>query len=845
MGFSRFRFEFPLMEVNAPNPPPYGQECFGSDSLSNIDSPFCNTPHTQRSVNNFQFIDNLSYLRGAHSFRMGFNIRLYQHNDERGVPGGFNMTPTIVFSRSVRSPFGTTANTYPGVAAGWPSAANINSSDNSNLGQTIVEMMGIPARVQAAYIGYMPNDVFLYDMYHAGTRAKQYNFYFQDEWKIRRNLTMTYGLRWELNPPPTDSGDRVFVPDRAVDGSEGTVNYVRADSWFERQNRTAIAPRVSLAWDPWSNGKTVVRAGYGIAFDTISTFQVTSINGKVPGSILQCRVDVQAGPTAPCKDVPNDVRLSGLLAALNWTNFDPGDFAAQSVIIGPPTGTPSSQLTPPVGPSGIAQSLGAFQPNLKIPTVHEWSLTIQRELPWAFTGQVGYVGKRGMRLYRAYDLNQYNIAQEFFNELPVAQQNLYICRTNEAACRAAQTAAGVSAANLTKDNFANFGLAGQSALPVLSALLGGTSTNPAAIATNTNSLFRDSSYVTAVSRNGVGDLGALIDARSGTGWIINRTNPATGQLFLANYFRPNAQFTEMFYFDSGGSSSYHGMIVQLQRKYERGLTFGLSYTLAKSIDDMSVDPVAATSGGGLSTTNSRTPTDVHNFSLDRARSDFDDRHVLVVNALYDLPFGRGQKWGSGWSGFLNHILGGWTTSGIYTFQSGEPYTINSGVRTTHNTKQARADLRGPMPQSTLQYVGGIQGPVVFNADSLIEDSTNPNNNCRQIIGTESYFCIPGPGESGMGRNTVQGPGFWNFDMGIIKKFSITERVKLDFRTEFFNVFNHPNFENPRNATVGSPTVTSSVFGQTCCVTAAVPSSSTIIATGEPNRVIQFALKVSF
>ena len=260
---------------------------------------------------------------------------------------------------------------------------------------------------------------------------------------------------------------------------------------------------------------------------------------------------------------------------------------------------------------------------------------------------------------------------------------------------------------------------------------------------------------------------------------------------------------------------------------------------------MSVDPVAATSGGGLSTTNSRTPTDVHNFSLDRARSDFDDRHVLVVNALYDLPFGRGQKWGSGWSGFLNHILGGWTTSGIYTFQSGEPYTINSGVRTTHNTKQARADLRGPMPQSTLQYVGGIQGPVVFNADSLIEDSTDPNNNCRQIIGTESYFCIPGPGESGMGRNTVQGPGFWNFDMGIIKKFSITERVKLDFRTEFFNVFNHPNFENPRNATVGSPTVTSSVFGQTCCVTAAVPSSSTIIATGEPNRVIQFALKVSF
>ncbi|GBC83579.1 hypothetical protein HRbin10_02729 [bacterium HR10] len=83
------------------------------------------------------------------------------------------------------------------------------------------------------------------------------------------------------------------------------------------------------------------------------------------------------------------------------------------------------------------------------------------------------------------------------------------------------------------------------------------------------------------------------------------------------------------------------------------------------------------------------------------------------------------------------------------------------------------------------------------------------------------------------------------DMGLIKKFQLTERVRLDFRTEFFNVFNHPNFENPRNASVGSPTITSSLFGQTCCVTAAVPSSATIIATGEPNRVVQFALKLSF
>jgi hypothetical protein len=92
---------------------------------------------------------------------------------------------------------------------------------------------------------------------------------------------------------------------------------------------------------------------------------------------------------------------------------------------------------------------------------------------------------------------------------------------------------------------------------------------------------------------------------------------------------------------------------------------------------------------------------------------------------------------------------------------------------------------------------------------------------------------------------VNGPNFWNLDSGLTKNFHITEAVNLQFRAEFFNVLNHPNFENPRNSTSGSATLTSSVFGQTCCVTAALPSSATVIAIGEPNRVIQFGLKLVF
>ncbi len=772
-GLSRFNFFFSLRESNPKfaEVPPYGQECFGDDSLQNIDTPFCNTPHTQRAVTNIQLIDNLSYSRGAHTFRTGLNFRFYRHNDERGVPGGFNASPTIIFSRAIRE-------------GGLPPAPGINSNDNINLQNAIVELLGIPGRVQQVFQADLKNDVYIPDLFTLGTRAKQFNLYFQDEWRVRPSLTMTYGLRWELNLPPTDGAGRVYVPNRAVDGSQGPVTYVKADRWFDRTNALAFAPRLGLAWTPGGT-KTVIRAGYGIAFDTISTFQATAIGGKVPGSALQCRVNVQdsAAISAPCTDIPNDIRLSQLLRTF------------QPFALGIPAARPSTQLGPPNRPFGVAPNVGAFDPSLKLPTVHEWSLTIQRELPKGFIGQVGYIGKRGMRLLRAYDLNQISTDQPGFREsFLIAQRNL---------------ARGCNA-----DGTGNC-VGGQR--PELLLQLA-----PA-------SFLNSSSSRSDLTRNGLGDLARRIDQTD-----------ITARGFPANYFRRNAQFTELFYQDSGGSSSYHGFIAQLRRRYARGLEFGLAYTLSKSIDDMSVDPVAASSGGGLSSTNSRTPSDVRNFRLDRALSDFDNTHVVVGNAVFELPLGRGRSWATHIPGWADHIIGGWTTTGILTFQTGEPYTINSGIRTANGYKVSRAELAGPKPPSALRFVQGIEGPVVFHVSDL-----DPITNCRAVVGTESAFCIPAPGQYGMGRNTFRGPGFWNFDFGVIKNFNVTERVKLQFRSEFFNVFNHPNFENPRNATEGSPTVTSSLFGQTCCVTAALPSSSTVIANGEPNRVIQFALRLSF
>ncbi len=790
-GFSRFHFFFTWGESNPnfPNVPAFAQECTAT-SFRTVNMPYCNTPHTERAVSNIQFIDNLSYVRAAHTLRMGTNIRLYRHNDVRGFAGGFNMMPTIIFDRSVRAPGGIPPGGTSEVL--FPSASGINTSDNINLLNAISELVGIPARVTQGFVADLKSDAYVGGLQALGTRAKQFNFYFQDEWKLRRNLTMTYGLRWEVNLAPSDGGGRAYVPDKPVDGSQGTVTYVNADRWFDRNNVQALAPRISFAWDPFGTGKTAIRLGYGIAFDTVSTFQATAIGGKVPGAFVQCRIDVQGGAPAGCIDIPNNLRLTQFLDFMKSVSPSP------SVAMLPnPTTKPSVSLKMPNQVFGTAPNVGAFDPNLKLPTVHEWSLTIQRELPWAFVAQIGYIGKRGIRLFHAYDLNQIRTNQPgFLQSFLIAQSNLKLgCRPDGTNCPS--------------------GVTGQTPTLLLQLV-------PA-------STLNSSSYVIDIGRNGLGDLARRIDQTN----IVARGFPA-------NYFRPNAQFSEIFYMDSGGTSHYHGLIAQLRRRFERGLEFGLAYTFSKSIDDMSVDPVGASSGGGLSSTNSRTPTDVRNFGLDRSVSDFDNTHVLVAHGVYELPFGRGRTWGGNLPGIVNHFLGGWGVTGIFTLQSGEPFTINSGVRTANGYKVSRADLVGPKPSTDLQFLPGITGPVVFQVSDL-----DPVTNCRQVVGTQSFFCVPAPGTNGMGRNAFRGPGFRNFDLGVTKKFTVTERVSMQFRTEFFNVFNHPNFENPRNASIGSPTLTSSVFGQTCCSTSALISSTSVIAIGEPNRVIQFALKVSF
>ncbi len=757
LGYSRFNFNFTQGEANPafPNILPV--------DFNLISEPFNNTPRTQRAITTPQILDNLSIVKGAHVIGTGFNFRFYRHVDRRGLPGGVNLTPQISLSATTRPP------------TGFATAAGINSTDRNNLNSTINNLLGIPARIQQTFIGNLNDDTFLpfstdgkVNLFAQKHVVDQYNFFLQDEWKVRSNLTLNLGVRWEINPPGHTANEQTYIANSPI--LEGPTTFVKADGWYEKSDKIGtFLPSVGLVWSPdyekgflkslfgKSNG-SAIRIGYRAASDPISSFQITAAAGRVPGLLLTCSSTLGGTTTPGCATAP-DVRLGQ-------------GFPTE---LPPPTRKPSEFLTPPVQTRTNASPITVFAPEIDPPIVHQWSLSWQRELPLKMVMQLAYIGRRGTHLYFAGNRNQIN-ADSILPSFLIMQSNIAKgCQASGTGCPTGITGAAVP---LVTSN-------------VLTATFVNSSTTLSELQLNA------------------------------AGSFVGRIEDTT----LALRLRPNQQFSTITYIDNAGDSIYNAFQFTLRRRFSSGFGLGLAYTWGRSMDNQSVDPVGAASGGGLSTTNSRSPTDLRNLSQEWARSDFDRTHVLNISAVWELPFGKGQRFLGDIPGWANQIVGGWTINGITTAMTGEPFSIRSGVLTSNSGHESRAVVTDPNLRARLQEVPGIVGPVLFpNADG---------------------FAIPLPGENGSGRNIFVAPGYFNLDIGVIKMFPITERVKLQFRTEMFNVLNRANFDNPRDASVGSPSIRSSVFAQTCCAAVAPASSQTIIQTGEAGRVIQFALKLQF
>ena len=229
----------------------------------------------------------MSWVRGAHAFRGGANVRLYYIKQTRGAGTPFGIYPSFTFSR-LDAPF--SGNEMLGVVRPDGSQVNlgssgINATDRNNLNTLYNVLLGRIGRIDQGFYSNGSEFVALEPL-KLDQRMQEYNFYVQDDWRIRSNLTLNAGIRYELNTVPYDAAGVQVAPDRPLDGSEGPVSFVQAGpgtgrQWFD-QDRNNFAPSVGIAWDPAGNGKTSIRANYRLAYQRLISWALNVVEQRQP-----------------------------------------------------------------------------------------------------------------------------------------------------------------------------------------------------------------------------------------------------------------------------------------------------------------------------------------------------------------------------------------------------------------------------------------------------------------------------------------------------------------------------------------------------------------------------------
>jgi hypothetical protein len=277
---------------------------------------------------------------------------------------------------------------------------------------------------------------------------------------------------------------------------------------------------------------------------------------------------------------------------------------------------------------------------------------------------------------------------------------------------------------------------------------------------------------------------------------VNQAAPTADPNSDINSRRPRPYITPWFpLWCSCNSSTYHSLQTKVEKRFSSGLSFLTAYTFGKSIDEASQASLSFHGGGGFRW--------AAHPEWEKARSDFDITHRFVTSASYQLPFGKGKTFANGISRAADLVIGGWETQGIVSIQSGTPRTVTANIGVSNSDGEDRPDV-----------VSGV---------SVVPTNQDPN-----FWINPAAFQTAVPGTFGnAGRNIITSKGLTNIDLSIFKDFVITERTKLQFRSEFFNLPNHPNFRSDSlNNSWGSAS-----FGQ--------------YSSAWPSRQIQFALKLLF
>jgi hypothetical protein len=763
------------------------------DPFDAVGSTFTDT----RTPNTHNIVNDLQWIKSAHSIKVGTNIRFSRIPKERFQSAflSSSVNPSWVAGIGRRNMPGSAFCTAP-VCGTLPAVAEAGQAGYADAWLNIIGVLS--QSTQRANYDRDGNPQAPGSPVARVLASDEYEIYLQDSWQIRSNLTLTGGVRYSLYSPPYEANGLQVAPSismgewyaqRVENMKKGIPSSASPIVTFDlsgpKNNRPGfyawdknnVAPRVALAWTPTAesgflraltgDGDLVVRGGYTKVFDRVGLGLATNFD---EGFAFGMSTTISSPFGLPYEENPA-VRF------VDTKTLPP------TVPAAPPGGFPQ---TPPRRAGVITTSI---DDTLVTPSAHMLSAVVGRDLGRSFAIEAGYLGRFGRDL-----LTRRDIAMPLNLTDPASGMDYFtaaqtIIRNAEAAGLTNRSPAGAFAGLPNVAYWENlFPAAAGSGLTATQAI-------------------------------------ALAFMQNGPDWITALYEMDESCDPACSIFGPFAYFAEQYdslaALSSIGRSNYHALMLTLRKRYSGGTQFDINYTLSESKDLTS----QVERGGAFGNFSAGAGTGflVNTFEPDRnyGTSDFDVRHQLNVNGLAELPFGRGRRWGANSNNFMNGLIGDWSIAGLMRLTSGFPFNVANcrSCWATNWNISGRAELVDPN-----------RLPPTETVKNAVDNRPSPFVNAQEAL---TFFRKQLPGETGV-RNLLRGDGYFTIDMSVSKSWGLGfANNRLRFRWDVFNVTNTPKFD------VGQLTVTPDIggFGRY--------NGTLATCDAQAGRCMQFALRYEF